>query len=426
VGLFLGDATALTWTPEARALLRAAVAWAAGPRRNQPPVVSAGGDLLGVSGSPLSLSGAVSDDGLSGSLAVSWGVTSQPAGSTVGFADPTAASTSATFSAPGSYTLELRADDGEFAVVDALAAQVVEPSVNQPPAVQAGPDVTGPGGVALALSGSVSDDGLSGTLSVSWGVSSQPPGSTVSFADPTAASTTATFSAPGSYTLELRADDGQYQVADVLAVSISAAAPRALLVSSSRPAAAADVPVVSELQALGWEVEVVDDDGVSAAQAGGHALVVISSTVGSDKVGGAFTAVTVPVVVWEPYVYDDMAMTGSSLNSDYAFALGQSQIAVVDHGHALAGGYSGGVTVSSTAQKMAWGVPSGAAQVVATLTDNPARAVLFGYEAGALLVDGAAAPARRVGLFLGDATALTWTPEARALLRAAVQWATGP
>jgi hypothetical protein len=31
-----------------------------------------------------------------------------------------------------------------------------------------------------------------------------------------------------------------------------------------------------------------------------------------------------------------------------------------------------------------------------------------------------------VGLFLGDATALTWTPEARALLRAAVQWATGP
>jgi hypothetical protein len=326
---------------------------------------------------------------------------------------------------PGSYTLELRADDGEFSVTDIVEIAVALPPPNAPPQVDAGPDIAGLVGAALALSGSVSDDGLSGPLAVSWAVVTQPGGSTVSFGNAAAAATTASFDQPGSYTLELRANDGELWAADTLGVQISAAPQRALLVSASTPVPPADAAVIGEMQALGFEVSVVDDDQASASQAAGQALVVISSTTASDKVGDKFAASAVPVVVWEPYVFDDMGLTGSVLGSDYGFALGQSALVIEDHTHALAAGLSGAVEVSSTGQKMAWGVPGSAAQRVATLPGSSARAVIFGYESGAALLTGVA-PARRVGLFLGDESALSWTPQAQALLRAALQWATAP
>jgi hypothetical protein len=50
--------------------------------------------------------------------------------------------------------------------------------------------------------------------------------------------------------------------------------------------------------------------------------------------------------------------------------------------------------------------------------------VLFGYEKGTPMV-GLAAPARRVGLFLGDTNAAGLTAEGLALFDAAVRWASG-
>ena len=80
------------------------------------------------------------------------------------------------------------------------------PPVNQAPTANAGPDqaITLPAGASL--SGAASDDGLpSGVLTTTWSQVSGP--GTTTFANPGALSTTATFSAAGSYALRLTASD---------------------------------------------------------------------------------------------------------------------------------------------------------------------------------------------------------------------------
>ena len=104
-----------------------------------------------------------------------------------------------------------------------LAAIQVKPAtVNQAPTVYAGPDqaITLPN--AATLTGSAVDDGLPnppGTLTYTWSKASGP--GTVNFANPHAASTTASFSAAGSYTLQLLASDGALSGSDTVAITAS-------------------------------------------------------------------------------------------------------------------------------------------------------------------------------------------------------------
>lgn len=94
-------------------------------------------------------------------------------------------------------------------------------TTNSAPAVDAGPDrsVTLPD--AASLAGAASDDGLpqGSTLSVQWGTVSGP--GTVTFANAAAASTTATFSAAGTYQLRLTGTDGELSSSDTTTVTVS-------------------------------------------------------------------------------------------------------------------------------------------------------------------------------------------------------------
>ena len=99
-------------------------------------------------------------------------------------------------------------------------------STNRAPQVNAGPDLAVAQSVSATLSGSAGDDGLPdppGTLSVAWSKVSGP--GTVVFANPTAASTRATFGAVGSYVLRLTADDGDMAVRDDVSVEVTAPPP---------------------------------------------------------------------------------------------------------------------------------------------------------------------------------------------------------
>ena len=84
----------------------------------------------------------------------------------------------------------------------------VEYSFNQPPSVDAGPDqaITVPDPVNL--DGTVSDDGVPGPLKITWSKISGP--GTVTFANASAAATTASFSVAGDYVLRLTAYDGEH------------------------------------------------------------------------------------------------------------------------------------------------------------------------------------------------------------------------
>jgi hypothetical protein len=86
--------------------------------------------------------------------------------------------------------------------------------VNMPPCVNAGPDQTLGASVSTAtLQGQVSDDGdPNSVVTTTWSKVSGPD--VVTFGNLNALTTTASFSAPGTYVLRLTADDGQLQKSD--------------------------------------------------------------------------------------------------------------------------------------------------------------------------------------------------------------------
>lgn len=95
---------------------------------------------------------------------------------------------------------------------------------NLPPVVNAGADRTITLGGTAALSGTASDDGMPtppGVLTVNWTRVSGP--GTVTFTAPSATSTTATFSASGTYILRLTASDGALSTSDDVSVTVNPA-----------------------------------------------------------------------------------------------------------------------------------------------------------------------------------------------------------
>ncbi len=191
---------------------------------NQAPQVSAGANQTVKLPSAASLSGAATDDGLPApprTITLTWSKQSGPG--TVTFANPAAAWTTASFSAAGSYVLRLTASDGALSAFDETTVTVqAAGAANVPPTANAGPDqvVTLP--ASVNLSGSASDDGLPnppGSISVRWSQLTGP--GTATFGNFTAAVTTASFSAPGTYVLRLSINDGEVTVVDDLQVTVN-------------------------------------------------------------------------------------------------------------------------------------------------------------------------------------------------------------
>jgi hypothetical protein len=88
----------------------------------------------------------------------------------------------------------------------------------------------------------------------------------------------------------------------------------------------------------------------------------------------------------------------------------------------MAAGLSGTVAVFSSGSSFSWGVVNANAAKIATLTTDANKAVIFGYDNGAVM-PGLEAPARRVGLFMTDLTASSFNSNGNALFDAAMRWA---
>jgi len=210
----------------------------------------------------------------------------------------------------------------------------------------------------------------------------------------------------------------------LMAAPTIATAADALFVVGSVSLGSGDSAVESMLQNMGYVVTVVDDSASTTGDAAGMDVVVISSTVNSNSVTTKFRDVAVPVVNWEQALQDDMDMVDPADSGARGTVNGQTQVAIVDSGHDLADGYSGNVTVYSSPQKMSWGKPNVNAATVATLTGDSTRVIIYGYETGASMYDGATAAARRVHFFLENTGAAYLTVDGVALFEAAINWAT--
>jgi len=186
--------------------------------RNQAPTVEAGPDQEIELPNSATLNGSVSDDALprGATVTVNWSVVSGPGNVT--FADASAATTTATFSAPGTYILKLTANDTEFTVEDPLTITVYPE--NQPPTANAGEEQTIRLPNIAHLHGIVNDDGFphGSTLASTWTQVSGP--APVTFADASAADTTATFTVDGEYVLKLTANDTRFTAADEVKITV--------------------------------------------------------------------------------------------------------------------------------------------------------------------------------------------------------------
>jgi hypothetical protein len=172
------------------------------------------------------LNGTVTDDGLPvspGMVTTTWSKVSGVGNVT--FGNPNAVDTTASFSLPGTYVLRLTADDGALNNSAEVTITVnPAPPINQAPSVNAGSNQTITLPNFTSLDGTVSDDGLpSGTVTTTW---SKVSGSgTVTFTNPNAVDTTATFSQADTYMLRLTANDGLLQASDDMAITVTAATP---------------------------------------------------------------------------------------------------------------------------------------------------------------------------------------------------------
>ncbi len=202
------------------------------PVTNQRPVVDAGPNRTIQLSSLAVLDGTVTDDGLpSGSTTTSWTMLSGPG--LVTFANAAAIDTTATFSLPGTYLLQLSASDGQLSANDTMTVVVEAPlppppePTNTAPVVNAGPNRSILLGAAAALDGTITDDGLPsspGLVTSSWTKVSGP--GNVTFGNPSAIDTTATFTATGTYLLRLTASDGSLTSFDDVTVAVeSSSAP---------------------------------------------------------------------------------------------------------------------------------------------------------------------------------------------------------
>jgi hypothetical protein len=307
-------------------------------------------------------------------------------------------------------------------------------TTNQAPYVNAGPDKSGAPSTSISLDGTVTDDGLpSGALTQTWTKVSGP--GTVTFANASAVDTTATFSAAGTYVVQLAASDGSLSSSDTATITVGTSTSSTTTTSTSTPTSgtntkvamivgnAASIPpkdvatrnrLVSN---LGRTVTLIDDDNLASSTVLGDAgLVVVSSSVVPTKIPSWLATVGVPLLDAEAYVQTTLRLATSGKEE-----ASKTTLRVVNASHPLAAGKSGDVAVQSSFP-MAVGYPVASAAVIARIP-GASTASIYGIEAGAALTTGTA-PARRVGFFFSYDSPPALTAAGWSFFDAAVTWLT--
>ncbi len=197
-------------------------------------------------------------------------------------------------------------------------------------------------------------------------------------------------------------------------------AKRALFVAASTTLYSSDAELVRRLQRLGYSVTVVDDDLLTSSQVSNQAVVLYSSSASANA--SMLRNVTVPVVTWRGDQLSTLGMVATSSRSLTTFgsASRQTSLQLRTMDHPLNAGMDASPIVYRTGDMATWGVPSSSASWVFTVSGDVSKATVFGYASGDPMA-GLNAPARRVGLFLGNSSNLTG--EGWDLFDAAITWA---
>ena len=176
-----------------------------------------------------------------------------------------------------------------------------------------------------------------------------------------------------------------------------------------------EAAVLSRVESLGFTVVVESGASVVTGDAAGRALVLVSSNVSEGAVGSKFRDVVEPVIIWKPWLYDAMEMSGTNGSNRSV-----SAVDVVAGSHPLAAGFSGLTTILSPGSRVSVGTPSAGGTVVATAAGVPA---LFVFAPGDVLDNGQPAAGCRIGYPAFHETPPNYTSNGWALFDNAVAWA---
>ena len=98
-----------------------------------------------------------------------------------------------------------------------------------------------------------------------------------------------------------------------------------------------DLAIQSHLEGRGHTVHIRQDTDVKSGDAIGRDLVILSESARSKEIGTKFRDVTVPVICSEPWIYNDLGMTGQTKRVDFGRKSRQKDIVIINARHPMAG-----------------------------------------------------------------------------------------
>jgi hypothetical protein len=168
-----------------------------------------------------------------------WTLVSKPAGSAAQLSVLSGSLTNLLPDVAGDYVVTFQLTDTTTGLDSTFTATihvtqgpvaVATGSASGPVAVASGPGFDSSVGVPVTLRGSGSYEVGGGTLSYSWAITTEPPGSSAAIASPTAADTTFTPDVDGTYVVELTVTDGSAaEAASTITIRVGAYAPVAVV-----------------------------------------------------------------------------------------------------------------------------------------------------------------------------------------------------
>jgi hypothetical protein len=194
------------------------------------------------------------------------------------------------------------------------------------------------------------------------------------------------------------------------------------------PPKAFDLAMKARLEAKGLKVDmVVDALSTVAAVAGKIDLLVISSSINRTNLFDAgkprFKDLAIPTIVMKDGTIEVMGL-GMGSAGGFSTAVGETQISIIAPSDPLAAGLMGNVTVYTKGDRLIWANPGPMARKIATVVGHPDEITIFAYAAGAPMIGGATAPAKRMGFFIHRNT--NYSPEGLKLFDAAVDYLLAP
>ncbi len=214
--------------------------------------------------------------------------------------------------------------------------------------------------------------------------------------------------------------------------------PNVMLVVGNTTLVASDSAMKTHLTDMGYNVVVMRDASVTKSNAEEMRLVIVSETSMSGNIGSRLRDAMVPVILYEPILIDDMAMTGTTENTDFGCSNIGNRVTISASSHPIAAGFTGTVTVTNLGDTisgagLAWGVPAPTATIIGYVYGSTTQAAIFAYNAGDVMKNSVVAPAARVSLWgcspnsagQGGVSSSTWSTNGWTIFDAAVNWAIG-